>query len=89
MRLTPNSVTVCPPRRAQGAHSEYSARCNNPAQPVPSSLFPKAPDIRLHRIDIYWLTYTLLDPNRLNRLDVITPQKFLTLLENKHGRELY
>lgn len=78
-------VTICPPRHAEGI-SRVTAKCNNPTRPLPKALHrTTATDIHLHKVDIYWFTYTILNPKNLDRLDVVSSQAFLKLLEAHDG----
>ena len=80
-------VTKCPAGQAAGIEKEYSARCNKHPQPMNPKFYPATFNGTLHRVDIYWFTYTVLDPKRINRLDILTTKQFLTLLENHDGNE--
>lgn len=75
-------IKVCPPGYALGAREAYCVRSRKKQAPEQLPYNNATPDIRLDKVDIYWFTYTLLNPKRLNRLDVISSKAFIKLLEN-------
>lgn len=76
-------ITILPAGYAEGTADEpYTARSHKKPLPNNPELYAKKdPDIRIYKVDIYYLTYTVLDPRRMNTMDRVTSKQFIKMLE--------